>query len=120
MSEKSIFSHIIDREIPAEIFFENERLIVIRDIKPDAPTHLLAIPKHPYSSIHEAVEAGEKDLVWELFTKLTEIAGDLHLKESGYRIIINTGHDAHQTVPHLHVHLLGGELLHMADPVPEA
>ena len=117
MTPESIFTRIINREVSAEIVFENERIIVIKDIKPDAPVHLLGITKHPYLNIDELVtEAGDKrDLLWELFTTLGKIAGGMGIKRSGYRLISNNGEDAHQLVPHLHVHLLGGERLHISD-----
>jgi histidine triad (HIT) family protein len=120
MSEKSIFSRIIDREVPAEFIYEDDQMVVIKDIKKDAPIHCLAIPKHPYANIHELVAAGEQELLWKMVKKLTEIAEGESIHQSGYRLITNNGPDAHQVVPHLHIHLVGGEELHMCDPLPEA
>ncbi|HSI20269.1 MAG TPA: HIT domain-containing protein [Verrucomicrobiae bacterium] len=116
MSDKSIFSKIIDREAPANIIFENERIIVIEDIKKDAPIHYLGITKHPFKSMHELLMSDSKDLLWELMNKLAEIAANEGIAETGYRFVTNIGPNAHQVVPHLHVHLLGGACLHMKDP----
>ena len=107
--EPSIFTKIINREIPAEIVWENERIIVIKDIKQDAPVHLLGITKVPYKNIDDLVtNSTEKDLLWELFSVLAECARKMGIEESGYRLVNNNGADAHQIVPHLHVHLVGG------------
>jgi histidine triad (HIT) family protein len=119
MSEKSIFSKIIDREIPADIVFESERIIVIKDINPDAPVHLLGITKKPYQNVHELLKDGNQaDLLWELMSTLAQVAEEQGIAESGYRLITNSGKDAHQIVPHLHVHLVGGARLQMSDPHP--
>jgi histidine triad (HIT) family protein len=118
---KTVFAKIIDRELPADILFENERIIVIKDIHPDAPIHLLGITKHPYTSIHDLLLSNDdgSDLLWELMHTLAEIAVEQGIAESGYRFVTNVGPDAHQVVPHLHVHLLGGEKLQMKDPTPK-
>jgi histidine triad (HIT) family protein len=115
MPEKTVFSKIIDRELPADILFENERIILIKDIRPDAPVHILAIPKQPYPNVDAllADTANGKELLWELTTALRTLAHSLGIGESGYRIVTNNGPDAHQVVPHLHIHLLGGEPLRM-------
>jgi histidine triad (HIT) family protein len=119
MNEKTIFSKIIDRELPADIIFENDQIIIIKDIHPDAPVHLLGITKHPYSSMHDLLMSGEeaRNVLWELMKTLAQIAEDLGISKSGYRFVTNIGPDAHQIVPHLHIHLLGGERLQMKDPV---
>lgn len=119
MSEKTIFSRIIDRELPADIIFENERIIVIKDIKPDAPVHWLGITKHPYTDIHQLLQENNQELLWELLTILDRLALEAGLDTGGYRLVTNYGPHAHQIVPHLHVHLLGGEKLQVKDPVPE-
>jgi histidine triad (HIT) family protein len=120
MSEKSVFSKIIDRELPAEIVFENDHIIVIKDIQPDAPIHLLGITKKPYTNLDELLqEADGRDLLWELYSRLSQIAHDHGIDKTGYRLVTNIGEHAHQIVPHLHVHLLGGEKLQMHDPLPK-
>ncbi len=117
MTPPSIFTKIINREVPADILFENERIIVIKDIKADAPIHYLGITKHPYLNLDDLLTSSnqEKELLWELFTTLASLADQAGIKESGYRIITNNGPDARQVVPHLHIHLLGGEPLNIQD-----
>jgi histidine triad (HIT) family protein len=102
---ESIFTKIIRREIPAKIAFENDRLIAIHDINPQAPLHLLFIPKDPIASVAEATSAHAA-----LLGELLLAAADFARKEklSSYRIVTNTGADAGQSVFHLHLHLLGG------------
>jgi histidine triad (HIT) family protein len=115
MSEKTLFTKIIDREIPSEIVFEDDNIIVIKDIHPDAPVHLLGITKKPYANMHELLMSEDKDLLWELMTRLAKIAEEMGIDTPGYRLLTNTGKDANQIVPHLHVHLMGGGMLHSAN-----
>lgn len=109
-SEPSLFERIIAREIPADIVHENERTIAIRDINPQAPTHVLVIPRAKYRN---AVELAEADP--QLLSELIEVAGQIAeregIAESGYRLLFNTNADAGQTIFHVHLHLLGGEPL---------
>lgn len=107
--DNCIFCKIIKGEIPSKKFYEDDRMIVIADIAPKAKKHYLAIPKKHYKLITEMTEADRRDLS-ECFKTIGEIAPLLGL-ENGYRIIINQGDDAGQTVFHLHIHLLGGEKL---------
>lgn len=110
-AEKSVFAKVIDRELPADIVFENERLIVIKNIHPLAPVHLLGITKEPFASIHDLLQSGNhQDLLWELFHTLSDIAVRMGL-DNGYKLTTNVGADAGQTIFHLHVHLLGGSKL---------
>jgi histidine triad (HIT) family protein len=112
MPEKSIFSRIINREIPADIVFENDQLIVIKDIKDDYPIHLLGITKRPYRSIDELLgDETAHDLLWELYKTLARLAAEAGIAERGYRLTTNVGKEGGQVVPHLHVHLLGGTQL---------
>lgn len=106
----SIFTKIINREIPAEIVFENERVIVIKDIKPQAPVHLLVIPKNEINGISTA-ENEDKEVLGELLLAAKEVAAKSGVAESGYRLVINDGSDGGQEVPHLHIHVLGGKKL---------
>jgi histidine triad (HIT) family protein len=101
---KSIFQKIIDREIPAKIEHEDDRCIVIHDIKPEAPVHLLIIPKQPIERIGAATAADEPVLGHLLVTAGT-VAKKLNLA-NGFRLVINSGPDACETIPHVHVHLL--------------
>ncbi len=106
---KTLFEKIIDREIPAEILHEDEDCIAVRDIAPQAPVHVLIIPK---KLIPRVAQAGEEDerLLGKLLLIARIIAKDENL-EDGFRIVINNGPDGGESVPHLHVHLLGGRKL---------
>lgn len=103
---KSIFEKIIDREIPSEILHEDNICIAIRDIEPQAPTHILIIPKRKITRISKTEESDQKTLGHLLLTarKLAQIQN----LEAGFRIVINNGSEGGESVPHLHVHLLGG------------
>ena len=106
---KTLFQRIIDREIPAKIEHEDDRCIVIHDINPQAPVHLLIIPKRLIARAEEATAADESTL-----GHLIATAGLLAKKLSlgaGFRLVVNNGADAGETVPHLHVHLLSGRKL---------
>jgi histidine triad (HIT) family protein len=108
-TEKTIFKRIIDREIPADIVYEDDRCLAFRDISPQAPTHLLVIPKTEIKSLAETSDS-DRDLLGHLLLVTRKLAKELNLK-NGYRTILNTGPDGGQTVDHLHVHLLGGRAL---------
>ncbi len=101
---KTIFQKIIDREIPAKIEYEDDRCIVIHDIKPEAPVHLLIIPKQPIARIGAATAADEP-VLGHLLVTAGVVAKKLNLA-NGFRLVINSGPDANETVPHVHVHLL--------------
>ncbi len=103
---KTIFQKIIDREIPAKIAHEDEHCIAIHDINPQAPVHLLVIPKTLIPRIGEATP-DQQAVLGHLLLSAAAIARKLGLAESGYRLVINNGRDGGETVPHLHVHLLG-------------
>lgn len=106
---KTLFQRIIEREIPASIEYEDDQCIVIHDIDPQAPTHLLVIPKQLIPRIGDA-EDSDAALLGHLLLTARKMADQLAL-ESGFRIIINNGKDGGETVPHLHVHVLGGRSL---------
>ena len=110
---KTLFEKIAAREIPAQIAYEDELVLAIRDINPQAPVHLLIFPKRAVPRIAEATPDDHK-LLGHLLLKAAEVAGQLGLNEGGYRLVINNGEDAGEAVPHLHVHILGGR--HMAWP----
>ena len=101
---KTIFQRIIDREIPAKIEHEDERCIVIHDIQPQAPVHLLIIPKQLIARADDATAADEATL-GHLIVTAGAMAKKLNLAK-GYRLVINSGSDASESVPHLHIHLL--------------
>jgi histidine triad (HIT) family protein len=104
---KTLFEKIVAREIPAQIVFEDERVIAFKDIAPQAPIHILIIPKQPISRLAEAGPA-DHQLLGHLLLKAAAVAEKLGLKSSGYRLVINNGPDAGEAVPHLHCHILGG------------
>jgi histidine triad (HIT) family protein len=108
--EKTTFQRIIDREIPSTIEFEDDEIIAIRDIAPNAPVHVLIIPKRVIASI-DAVSDADAPLVGRVFTVARDLARRYGIAESGYRVVTNINADGGQTVPHLHFHLLGGEPL---------
>jgi len=109
---KTLFEKIIAREIPAAIVYEDDLVLAIRDINPQAPVHVLIFPKKVIPRIGEA-QADDRELLGHILLKAAEVAKKLDLK-SGYRLVINNGADGGETVPHLHVHILGGR--HMVWP----
>ncbi len=103
---KTLFEKIAAGELPSTIVYEDEQVMAIRDIHPQAPTHVLIFPKKPISRIGEAT-AEDRELLGHLLLKAAAIARQLNLK-NGYRLVINNGPDGGETVPHLHCHILGG------------
>jgi histidine triad (HIT) family protein len=106
---KTLFQRIIDREIPARIEYEDDRCIVIHDIQPKAPTHLLLIPKKLITRAAAAADGDESDL-GHLLVVAGLLAGRLGLT-GGFRLAVNSGPDAGETIPHVHVHMLAGRKL---------
>ena len=106
---KTIFRRIIDREIPAKIVYEDDLCLAFEDINPQAPVHVLVIPKQEVESI-AALQEADVALVGHLLLAVKKLAEKYGLA-SGYRVVANSGPDAGQTVPHLHFHLLGGRSL---------
>ena len=104
---KTLFEKIVAREVPASIVFEDDQVLAFHDIKPQAPTHVLIIPKKPIPRIDEAAPA-DHAVLGHLLLKAAEVARKLGLSKSGYRVVINNGPDAGEAVPHLHLHILGG------------
>jgi histidine triad (HIT) family protein len=103
---KTIFKKIIDREIPANIIYEDEHCLAFPDINPQAPTHVLVIPKKEIASVNRLTDE-DAAVVGHLWITVPKIAAQLGLT-GGYRVTVNCGPDAGQTVDHLHFHLLGG------------
>ena len=108
--EKTIFQKIIDREIKADIIFENGNIIAFNDVNPVAPIHILIVPKKLIESINSIKEEDSK-LIGEMFLVAKELAKKLKINESGYRTVFNTNNDGGQTVYHIHLHLIGGRKL---------
>ncbi|MDO5471473.1 MAG: histidine triad nucleotide-binding protein [Akkermansia sp.] len=108
--EKTLFQKIADKEIPSTMVYEDELCVAFRDITPVAPVHVLLVPRKPIPSI-EAATAEDAALLGHLMLKVGEIARAEGLEEDGFRTVLNTGADAGQTVPHLHIHIIGGRPL---------
>ena len=101
---KTIFQKIIDREIPAKLAHEDDLCIAIHDVSPQAPVHVLVVPRSHFPAARDASE----QVIGHLVHVATQVATDKGLDPRGYRIVMNTGTDGGQTVHHFHVHLLGG------------
>jgi histidine triad (HIT) family protein len=104
----TIFKKIIDKEIPAKIVYEDEHCLAFYDVTPQAPKHILLIPKKEIRSMNDIDVSLDKELLGHLMIKAHEIAKNENIGEKGYRIVINTNADGGQSVFHLHLHILGG------------
>jgi histidine triad (HIT) family protein len=109
MPEKTLFQKIADREIPSDMVYEDDDCIAFRDIQPQAPVHILVVPRKPIASLEDLTEEDTR-LVGHLVVCATRIAAREGLSE-GYRTVFNCGRHGQQTVPHLHLHLMGGRQL---------
>ncbi len=107
MTEPTIFKRIIDGEIPASIVYEDDRCLAFHDVAPQAPVHILVIPRKEIASVDDLTPEDE-GLIGHLFLVIQQIAREQGLAEKGYRVICNCGEGAGQTVFHLHYHLMGG------------
>ncbi len=103
----TIFKKIIDKQIPADIVYEDDLCLAFKDIDPKAPNHILIIPKKEIPSLAEVTEE-DKELLGHLFITASKVAKDLGISETGYRLVANTNAEGGQEVYHLHIHLLGG------------
>ncbi len=106
----TVFEKIIRREIPAKIVYEDDDVIAFHDVNPQAPVHVLVIPKHSIQRLAEATVA-DQSLLGKLLLTARIVAEKLDLSRSGYRVVINSGPDAGESVPHLHLHVLGKRAL---------
>jgi histidine triad (HIT) family protein len=107
MLSDNIFQTIIDREIPADIVYEDDTVLAFRDIQPQAPVHVLVIPKQKVIETHDDVGEEDGALLGHMHLVAARLAKELEVTD-GYRLVLNCGEPAGQTVPHLHLHLLGG------------
>ena len=104
---QTLFQKIISREINADIVYEDELVLAFRDIRPHAPVHVLIVPKQPIPRLADATP-GDHRVLGHLLIKAAQVAAKLGLSKTGYRLVINNGPDAGESVPHLHCHILGG------------
>ena len=109
MADKTLFEKIIAREIPAQIVYEDDHCVGFRDVNPQAPTHVLVVPRQPIPGIGSARDE-DRDVLGRVLLAAAEVARQEGLGR-GYRLVINEGADAGQTVSHLHVHVIGGKPL---------
>lgn len=103
----TLFTKIINREIPADIVYEDEHCVAFRDIDPKAPVHILIVPRAEIPGVADVPESGDHQHLLNAARKVAEQEG----LSAGYRLVINQGEEAGQSVPHLHLHLLGGRPL---------
>lgn len=108
MLEDCVFCRIIRREIPANIVLETEKVMAFHDINPEAPTHVLLIPKKHIANIRDEKLPADPDLTTEIFQAIQKLTSDLGLAEGGFRVVVNCGKNAGEAVHHLHFHILGG------------
>lgn len=106
----TLFTKIINREIPADIVYEDDSCLAFKDIQPTAPVHLLIIPKKPIATIND-MDAEDKETFGHLFFVAKTIAADMGFAEDGYRVVMNCNEDGGQSVYHVHLHLIAGKPL---------
>jgi histidine triad (HIT) family protein len=109
--DNNIFAKILRGDIPCKKVFEDDYALAFHDISPQAPVHVLVIPKGRYVSMADFSAHAPAELITGFFRAVGSVAAQLELTQGGYRILANAGHDAHQEVPHLHIHIFGGKAL---------
>ncbi len=105
-----LFCNIVEKKIPADVVHDDEHTLAFRDIRPVAPTHVLVIPKKHVAAIHD-LEPADAETIGRVLVAARRVADQLGLADAGYRLVVNDGEAAGQTVHHIHVHLLGGRAL---------
>lgn len=110
MAEKTLFEKIIDREIPSDIVYEDDDVIAFKDVNPVAPVHILVVPKKPIPKVSD-MEADDIELMGKVMYAAKQVAHEQGVAESGFRLVVNNGEAASQSVFHVHVHLIGGEAM---------
>lgn len=106
-----IFCRIIEKKIASKIVYEDERILAIEDINPQAPVHILLLPKKHISTVLE-IAHGDNELIGHLFQAANKIAEDRGIAKRGFRLVMNCNPEAGQTIYHIHLHLLGGRIMH--------
>ena len=107
----NIFAKILRKEISCEVVYEDDRILFINDINPQAKIHILAIPKMDVVNFNDFILRSDQESIKYFFSKIYDVTKELTLDQSGYRLITNIGKDANQEVPHFHIHILAGENL---------
>lgn len=105
-----IFCKIANKEIPSQLIYESENIVAFKDLNPQAPVHILVVPKQHIANMNEVTNSNS-NIIAEIFESIPKIAELNCIKESGYRVISNCGNDGCQSVQHLHFHLIGGKKL---------
>jgi len=106
-SDDCLFCKILDGEIPAELIYESDTAVAFRDVNPQAPTHVLVIPRKHIATIND-IEQDDQEIIGSLYTAAREVAAKEGIADDGYRAVVNCGEGAGQTVFHIHLHVLGG------------
>jgi len=104
---KTLFERVIEGELPGRIVYQDEEIVAFHDVKPQAPVHVLIVPRRPIPRI-ACAKSEDQPVLGRLLLRAAEVADLLGLAESGYRLVINNGRDGGESVPHLHCHILGG------------
>jgi histidine triad (HIT) family protein len=107
MSDDTIFDKILRKEIPADVVYEDDEVLAFRDINPQAPTHVLVIPKQKWTSFAQFRES-DPAAIGRYMMKISDVANQLELESSGYRVVFNHGKDGQQSVNYIHAHIIGG------------
>ncbi len=110
MSNETIFTKIINKEIPADIVYEDDHALAFRDINPQAPFHVLIIPKQAIATIND-INLENRELVGHLYYVAAQLAKEYQFAENGYRVVMNCNNDGGQTVFHIHLHMLAGKAM---------
>ena len=110
-NDDNIFAKILNKKLETEIILENKHAIAFQDIAPQAPIHILIIPKGKYIKYDDFLNEASKDEIYHFFKLISQLIKDYDLENTGYRLITNAGRNANQEVPHLHFHLLAGQNL---------
>ena len=110
-NDDNIFAQILNKKLLTEIILENEHAIAFNDIAPQAPIHILIIPKGKYINYDDLLNKASKEEIYQFFTLINQLIKDYNLEKTGYRLITNAGSDGNQEVPHFHFHLLAGKNL---------
>ena len=109
MNDDCIFCKIVGKQIPAVLVYEDDKVLAFNDVNPQAPVHVLVIPKVHITTV---AELEDMSVIKDLFAVMKKVAEEKGIDKTGYRIVVNHGKDSGQAVPHLHFHLLGGRSLH--------